>query len=40
MTPSNKRKLSNNDAAAGVVPIPRTMITVSIEIDTKNVGAS
>ncbi|MDX2071108.1 MAG: substrate-binding domain-containing protein [Haliscomenobacter sp.] len=32
-------KLSNNDAAAGVVPIPRTVITGSIEIDKKNVGA-
>ena len=32
-------KLSQNDAAAGVVPIPRTVITGSIEIDRKNVDA-
>ena len=32
-------QLSNNDAAAGVVPIPRTVITGSIEIDRKNVDA-
>lgn len=32
-------KLSNNDGVAGVVPIPRTVITGSIEIDRKNVGA-
>lgn len=32
-------QLSNNDAAAGVVPIPRTVITGSIEIDKKNVDA-
>lgn len=32
-------KLSNDDAAAGVVPIPRTVVTGSIEIDKRNVDA-
>lgn len=32
-------QLSSNDAASGVVPIPRTVITGSIEIDKKNVDA-
>lgn len=32
-------KLSHNDAAAGVVPIPRTVVTGSIEIDQKNVDS-
>jgi ribose transport system substrate-binding protein len=31
--------LSANDAKAGVIPIPRTVITGSIEIDKSNVGA-